>query len=201
MTDVPKIKLTEWESIAKHGDPLDWLDVALWIVKINRGKLTDNAIVQKLVGYLTATELKMKIVRELNKLTPEETTIGKFEDIFKANVKRDTITYRNELDKLKYSEDSNMREFYSKISNLISKAMDLDAENDKLSIEKLACDKFISKLPNELKTAMQNNNYENGEAMADMAEKIRSYQRLYLPQKTSLNNFQNKITYSKKLGK
>ena len=189
--ETPKIKISEWKDIKTNGDPLDWLRTALFIIRINRGTLTDGAVIQHLLGAITATELRMKIINELAKEKEEEITVNKFEDIFKANVKRDTITYRNDLKKLRYTEDCNMREFYARITNLVSKAMELDENKDKISIMKLACNEFITKIPNDIKQALQTHVFKTGEEMADQAEKIRSYQRLYLPQKLDINHIQN----------
>ena len=184
---VPKIKISEY----KENDPtdaLDWLRAAEFIIKINRGTLTDGAIVQMLLSAITATELRMKLIDEMTKDETEEVTFAKFKEVFRANVRRDVITYRNDLNNLKYKEENNMREFYSKIFNLVSKAMKLEPETDKSSIEKLAMNEFITKIPLKLKSAMQINHYETGEDMADAAEKIRSFQRLYLAKDTEINN-------------
>ena len=188
----PKIKLTPWKSASSDGDPIDWLKVQLYIIYLERGSLSDGAIIQMLLAAITATELRMKIISELSKLSsPTQTTIKQFEDIFKQNVKRDVITYRNYLRNLKYSEDCNMREFYSKIFGLVSKSMELDELKDALSIEKLSINEFISKIPSSIREALQSSEYTEGFELAQAAERIRSYQRVYLDkQKSDINHMQ-----------
>ena len=91
--ETPKIKLSEWKDVMTSGDPIDWLRTSLFIIRINKGTLSDGAVIQYLLCAITATELRMKIINELGKKENKEITLNQFEDIFKANVKRDTITY------------------------------------------------------------------------------------------------------------
>ena len=187
----PKIKLSEWTSTEKCGDLLDWLKMSLYIINLEKGSMSDGQVVQLVLSAINAPELKMKIITELRKNTDKsKNVIENFEDIFKNTVKRDTFTYRNNLKKLKYSEDSNMKEFYSRIYGLTAKAMDLDEETDKTALQTLAMNEFIAKIPAPLRQAMQSVDYDDGYKMAEAAEKIRSFNRLYLHKNTELNNFQ-----------
>ena len=191
----PKIKLTNWSNATKDGDPIDWLRIQLYVINLNKGNLSEGAIIQLLLGAINATELKSKIISELAKLsTAHKTSVKEFENIFKKNVKRDVITYRNYLKKLRYTEDVNMREFYSKIYGLVAKSLELDEDKDALSIEKLAIDEFISKIPKDIREALQTSEFNNGFDLAQAAERCRSYQRVYLDKNTQQIN---KITVTK----
>jgi len=154
--------------------------------------MTEGNIIQMPLAAIKATELRRKIISEMGKkLDQSGSALTNFEDIFKANVKRDMITYRNSLKNLKYNDDCNMREFYSKLFGLVAKAMDLDEENDTKSITRLAQNEFISKIPSHIRQALQSADYEDGFALAEAAEKIRSFSRLYLQKNAEVNNFRS----------
>ncbi len=177
----PKLKVTEWHSFEKSGDPLDWLKVNLFLVAIERGSLSDGAIIQLLLSAIKAVDLRLKLIDEMKKTesSPDKLTLKIFEQVFMKNVKRDQVTYTNQLKSLKYKDSFNLREFYSRLYGLVAKSMELCEEKDHSSIEKLAMQKFIEKMPKTIQKSLQTAIYENGFALADLAEKIRSYERLY----------------------
>ena len=170
-----KINIPDYVNFDKSGDALDWLIASSYTIHVDRGSLSDGALVQIYLGAIKNRDLKMKIINELKKIPNSELTVEKFEDLFKANVKHDVITYKSELEQLKYKESVNMKEFYCHITNLIAKAMELNPETDRISIEKLAMSEFIKKIPLDLRSAIQTNNYNSGDELADAAEKIRSF--------------------------
>jgi len=188
----PKIKLTDWYNSEKSGDPIDWLKTQIFIINLEKGNMSEGAVIQLLLSHVQATELRMKIINELSKTKQAATaTLSEFEDVFKKNLKRDIITYRNDLRNLKYNSTFNMREFYSRITGLVSKSMNLDEDRDSESITKLSMDEFISKIPSSIREALQSSNHTDGFDLAENAEKIRSYQRLYLAKNDAeANNFE-----------
>ena len=81
---------------------------------------------------------------------------------------------------LKYSAEVNFREFFSTIFTLVQKSSELDATTDKVAIDKLSQSIFMEKLPVKIKMALMTAEPKDGQTLADLCEKIRSYTRLYL---------------------
>ena len=173
-----EMKLAVWQSLEKSGCPADWLRNSLYIIKLNNKELDEKKQVALLLMAIQNQELKSKLINECSKL--EEATMEKFKNIFNKNTTKDVVTYRRLLKNLRYSADNNMHEFYQKIYRLVQKSMNLDPETDDASITKLAAQEFMEKIPKDISKNMRTVNFADGIKVAEQAEKIRSFNQLYL---------------------
>ena len=189
--DKTQVKFIPWVSMEVSGDPNDWLRSCLFIINLEKGSMTDSAIIQKILSAITSIESRNKLIDELEQVTVGERTLDKFTEIFKAISCKDTVTYAKFLRGLKYSGSFTMREFYGQIYRLIAKSMDLDPTTDKKTLTRIATSEFLSKIPRQIASQMQNSKLDLGIEAAEEAERIRSFQKLFLEKDSEVNFVSN----------
>ena len=174
----PKFFLPKWDESASG---LDWLEGCKYLISLNTDEFKDSTYVGLLIGGIKSDCTRLKIINELSLLNAGgEITLKQFENVFVNFVKLDKIVYREQLESLKYTSTTNFREFFGSIYNLVVRSTDLDPIQDKSSLEKLSIEEFTKRLPKMIKLQLITTNIQTGLELANMADKIRSYSRIYL---------------------
>ena len=198
-TLTPKITLEKWESVEKHGDALEWLRNSEFLVNLNCEKASEQSKISLLINAISNIDLKTKIIQDLNECEKQDQTLTKLNEIVEKNTRRDCITYRKILKTIKYDSDQTLMELYSQIKRLVQKSMDMDPTKEKSSIEKLAISFFIEKLPKNIKQQLQTADFNDAESLVEKTEKIRSFQKLFLP--SDENSSEVNLIRNKNVGK
>ena len=73
-----------------------------------------------------------------------------------------------------------MREFYTRLYILVVRATGLNEITDKESLTKMVSNNFIEKLPTSLRKQLITQEDLVGYPLADFAERVRSFARVYL---------------------
>ena len=180
MSAPPKLNLQTWTSLEQDGCANEWLKNSIFLVNLNAKDATDATKMSLILNAIKNTDLKSKLITDLECLEDKEQTLVKLKSLVEKNTQKDEVTYRNLLKNLKYDPEVPMAELYSKVLRLVSKSMSLDMTTDKNSIEKLAISWFLEKIPRAVKSQMQDASFEDGEKLVESAEKIRSFQKLFL---------------------
>ena len=190
------VKFINWESVEKNGDICDWLKSCRFLVDLNKGSLSDAQIIQKILSAIRCVEIRSKIIDELEQVAAGDGKLEKFSEIFKSITSKDTVTYSKYLKNLRYTPELSMREFYGSIYRLISKSMDLDVNQDKKTLTRLSTAEFIGKIPKRISTQMQNIRLDQGTLAAEEAERIRSFQKLFLDtQDNEVNQLSTQVSH------
>ena len=177
---IPKLQLQTWENLEKDGCCLEWFRNSKFLVNLNAKSASDGSKISLILNAIKNTDLKGKIITDLEELEESEQTLTALETAIEKNTARDAITYRKLLKKLEYNAEEPMAELYSKITRLVQKSMSLDPKTEKTSIEKLSTSWFLEKIPKAIKQQMQTASFTEGSEIVPNAEKIRSFQRLFL---------------------
>ena len=180
MTSSPKLNLQPWSSHEQDGCANEWLKNSIFLVNLNSKGATDATKMSIILNAIKNIDLKSKLITDLESLVDSEQTLEKLKTLVEKNTQKDEVTYRNLLKNLTYDPETPMAELYSKILRLVSKSMSLDMKSDKNSIEKLSISWFLEKIPRTVKAQMQDASFEDGEKIVESAEKIRSFQKLFL---------------------
>ena len=197
MSNKDQFRISLWDENGSNADGLDWLSNSSYLLGIS-GNLTDKMKIQRLVGAIKNQATRTKIISELSVLDQDNLDMEKFVTIFKGLIKRDLIVYRNELSELKYEGKTSMREFYTRLYILVVRATGLNEITDKESLTKMVSNNFIEKLPTSLRKQLITQEDLVGYPLADFAERVRSFARVYLnEEKVEVNHFKNPRTYDK----
>ena len=183
--DNGKILLDKWKSVEESGCALDWYRNSFFIINLKNKNLAEKSKISLILSAINNVELKCKLIDEFSKVDEGEQTLDKFKTIFDLNTTQDLVTYRRYLKALKYSPDQNLHEFYQKIYRYVYKSMGLTPETDDASITKLSTQWFLEKLPKKIALAMQGTDFSEGTEAAAKAEKIRSFQNVFLAEAES----------------
>ena len=177
-----KFTLDKWSSIIESGDPQDWIRNSIFVLNLHQESAQDSVKISHLLNSIQNVELKSKCIDELSNLNSSERTLEKFKEIFTNHTSNDTTTYRHHLKDLKYDSRKPFHDLFGQIFRLVYKSMNLDPIKDKLSVDKIAVQLFLEKIPNNISSQLQSIELENSEGIeiAKHAERIRSFQRTYL---------------------
>ena len=197
MSTAPKLNLQTWNSLEEDGCANEWLKNSIFLVNLNSKGATDATKMSLILKAIKNNDLKTKLITDLECLVATDQTLDKLKTLVEKNTQKDEVTYRNLLKNLKYDPEVPMAELYSKILRLVSKSMSLDMTTDKNSIEKLAISWFLEKIPRSVKSQMQDASFEDGEKVVESAEKIRSFQKLFLSEDDKQINTIKKAEMSK----
>ena len=183
-----KLIFPTWDP--KSGDPHDWLSTCLYLISLNKNEYNDSDYIQMLLSAIRCDQIRLKLINELKRENDKDgavITVDIFKTVFDKNMVKDKISYRESLKKLQYVSTVNFREFYSTIYHLVSKSSELDPTRDKTAIDKLSQQAFLEKLPCKIKQSLITYDAVDGQALADLCERIRAYYRLYLSDEVELN--------------
>ena len=175
-------------SMEESGDCMDWLTNSIFLINLNAKSAPSGQKVSLILNAITNRNLKAKAIADFGKLAEEEQTLEKLKDIIGKHTVKDQLTYRKLLKGLKYDGNIPMLELYSKIYHLIYHSMGLNPKTDENSINKLTAQWFLEKIPKQIVQQMQDASFDEGESLAIKAEKIRSFQKIFLSDMAEANH-------------
>lgn len=187
MSITPKLQLEKWVSLEESGDATEWLKNCCFLVNLNAKNAAVGQKVSLILNAIANQDLRTKAISDFEKLEESEQSLEKLKEIIAKHTVKDQLTYRKMLKSLEYDPNTPMIELYSKIFQLVYQSMGLDPKNDESSVSKLTGQWFIEKLPKSIVTQMQDSSFEDGENLASKAEKVRSFQKIFLSDKMESN--------------
>lgn len=189
-----RIKLPQWDDATQDG--IDWFNGSSFLLNLTPGMYTEQAKIALMLAAIKNNNIRVKLVSELRLIKPEEMNLKRFEDVFKAHNKRDLITYKNQLKNYRYKPEIQFCEMYTELRLLTIRSTGLDEHRDKVSIDRLAMNFFMEKLPLELRAQLVTHEAETGSELVAAAERCRSFSRVYLQEKAEINAVEVDINYA-----
>jgi len=169
-----KVKIQDYVSEENSGSSDEWLDSQLFVITLKKSQWDDTQIIGALLTAVTG-DLGKQLSLELQRLNSNELTIPKFREILSKLTKKSSSEYSRVLDKMKYSGEIPVREFYNKIYNIVKKLLVASSPNSR--VDEKTCENLSSTY---LKSKILRNNYhfqlseKCGFDLVELAEQIQS---------------------------
>ena len=169
------VKLQDYINEEASGSSDEWLDSQLFVITLK--KPTQWTDLQKIGALLTAVkgDLGKQLNLELQRLDSGDLNLNTFRTTLSKLTKKSSSEYSRILDKMRYSGDITIREFYNKIYTIVKKL--LVASSPKSQVDQKTCQNLSSTY---LKSKVLRDNYhfqlseKCGFDLVELAEQIQS---------------------------